>query len=83
MGQEVGDAYAAAVMGFRCEGFGDAPVIGFDGMHGDDPCQAGLGGRRGRRRRSVRAFTGAGTDRAAPGYGTGGWGGIGSTPNRP
>lgn len=47
LGQELGDADAAAAVGFRGEGLGDAPVIGVVGMHGEDPGQAlaaGVGG---------------------------------------
>lgn len=47
LGQELGDADAAAAVGFWGEGFGDAPVIGVVGMHGEDPGQAlaaGVGG---------------------------------------
>lgn len=45
--QELRDADAAAAVGFRGEGFGDAPVIRVVGMHGEDPGQAlpaGVGG---------------------------------------
>ena len=47
LGQELGDADAAAAVGFGGEGIGDAPVIGVVGMHGEDPGQAladGVGG---------------------------------------
>ena len=35
LGQELGNAYAAAAVGFRGEGFGDAPVTGTGGMYGE------------------------------------------------
>ena len=44
MGQELGDADAAAAVGCRGEGFGDEPVIGVVGMHGEDPGQTLVGG---------------------------------------
>jgi len=43
----LGDAEAAAAVGFRGEGFSDSPVIGVVGMNGEDPGQAlvvGVGG---------------------------------------
>lgn len=47
LGQELGDADAAAAVGFGGEGIGEPPVIGVVGMHGEDPGQAlaaGVGG---------------------------------------
>lgn len=36
LGKENGDADAAAAEGLRSEGFGDAPFIGAESIHGED-----------------------------------------------